>query len=221
MLPFVRFISRDDEFWAYVRMFSERIGYTERGRGRPKQYTIKDLVKATKKEGMPMAVVINEEHDTPTHLAEDVLEYMNARSKVLIDRVKPNLLVREEARAIYEELLNRYDPEMRAPMNKQKGEKRHPAYLTGIVNVLTETVIGSTSFDASPRALTKVVVDGKMVATFSRWMDGAYPGVVNPSAVWEIKEYYGPPHSVAVSPMASMSPCWTAWRSTTLNQAWA
>lgn len=191
MLPFVRFISRDDEFWAYVRMFSERIGYTERGRGRPKQYTIKDLVKATKKEGMPMAIVINEEHDTPTHLAEDVLEYMNARSKVLIDRVKPNLLVREEARAIYEELLNRYDPEMRAPMNKQKGEKRHPAYLTGIVNVLTETVIGSTSFDASPRALTKVVVGGKMVATFSRWMDGAYPGVVNPSAVWEIKEYYG------------------------------
>ena len=31
----------------------------------------------------------------------------------------------------------------------------------------------------------------KPLRTFSRRMDGAYPSIVNPLAVWEIKEYYG------------------------------
>lgn len=191
MLPFDRFIGKDDEFWAYVRLFSEQIGYTERGKGRPRRYTVRDLVYAVLKDEMPPSLIIRAEDGSPTPLAEDVLGYMNARTETLIDRVEPNLLNREMAKVIYEGLLNKYDPSMRAPMNKQKGDKRHPAYLTGIVNVLTEVTLGNTDFNSSPRELTKVFVDRKLVSTFSRWMDGAYPGVVNPLAVWEIKEYYG------------------------------
>lgn len=191
MLPFAQFINRDDEFWAYVRMFSERIGYTERGKGRPRDYSIADLIRAMENEGMPVSVIYDSTSGTISDLADDILGYLNSRARILIDEVEPNLLNREKAKAIYEELLETHRPKMRAPMNKQKGEKRHPAYLTGIVDVLTEVALGNNDFDASPRALTKIVVNGRMVATFSRWMDGAYPGVVNPVAVWEIKEYYG------------------------------
>ena len=31
----------------------------------------------------------------------------------------------------------------------------------------------------------------RLVRTFSRWLDGAYPGIHDPYAVWEVKEYYG------------------------------
>ena len=39
-------------------------------------------------------------------------------------------------------------------------------------------------------SLTTVTRKGAAVRTLSRRVDGAFPGVVNPIAVWEIKEYY-------------------------------
>jgi hypothetical protein len=39
-------------------------------------------------------------------------------------------------------------------------------------------------------ALTAVTLDGAAVRTLSRRVDGAFPRVVNPVSVWEIKEYY-------------------------------
>jgi hypothetical protein len=42
----------------------------------------------------------------------------------------------------------------------------------------------------SPLKLTTVTREGAAVRTLSRRLDGAFPRVVNPVAVWEIKEYY-------------------------------
>jgi hypothetical protein len=44
--------------------------------------------------------------------------------------------------------------------------------------------------DYDPRTLTTVTVGGRPVRTLARRVDGAYPAVVNPIAIWEIKEYY-------------------------------
>lgn len=44
--------------------------------------------------------------------------------------------------------------------------------------------------DYDPRTLTTVTRDGLPFRTLSRRVDGAYPGPVNPIAIWEIKEYY-------------------------------
>jgi excisionase family DNA binding protein len=44
--------------------------------------------------------------------------------------------------------------------------------------------------DYDPRTLTTVTWEGSPFRTLSRRVDGAYPGPVNPIAIWEIKEYY-------------------------------
>jgi hypothetical protein len=44
--------------------------------------------------------------------------------------------------------------------------------------------------DYDPRRLTKFTRDAAPVWTLARRVDGAFPSVVDPIAVWEIKEYY-------------------------------
>jgi hypothetical protein len=44
--------------------------------------------------------------------------------------------------------------------------------------------------DYDPRRLTTVTVNGAPLRTLARRVDGAFPGIVNPVAIWEIKEYY-------------------------------
>ncbi len=80
-------------------------------------------------------------------------------------------------------------------MNKQRGEKRHFAYLTCIVNMVTWDILkkrfGDAAFDWNPRRPLTFSRDGMPLRTLFRWMDGAYPGLNQPHAAWEIKEYYG------------------------------
>jgi hypothetical protein len=75
-------------------------------------------------------------------------------------------------------------------MNKQKGEKRAPAYLTGIINILIEANSKGLPCDYAPGTLTTITKNGTPLRTLARWVDGAFPSAVNPIAVWEIKEYY-------------------------------
>ena len=41
-----------------------------------------------------------------------------------------------------------------------------------------------------PRELTTVTAGGAPLRTLARRVDGAFPAVVNPIAIWEVKEYY-------------------------------
>jgi hypothetical protein len=75
-------------------------------------------------------------------------------------------------------------------MNKQKGKKRAPAYLTGIINMLIEANAQGLPCDYDPRTLTVVTRDGSPFRTLARRVDGAFPSAVNPIAIWEVKEYY-------------------------------
>lgn len=103
---------------------------------------------------------------------------------------------RDDAAALFEEVRARVDPpDHLLTMNKQKGEKRHYAYLAGIVNMLThETLVdrhGRAVFDSNPRTPLTFARDGMPLRTLFRWMDGAYPDANQPHAAWEVKEYYG------------------------------
>jgi hypothetical protein len=75
-------------------------------------------------------------------------------------------------------------------MNKQKNEKKSQAYLTAIINMLIENNAGNYKCDYDPRELTTVTRNGFPLRTMARRVDGAFPGIVNPIAIWEIKEYY-------------------------------
>ncbi|MDY6868668.1 MAG: hypothetical protein SVT56_12360, partial [Chloroflexota bacterium] len=121
---------------------------------------------------------------------EAVVAYLNYRASVIEEKVQALLMDRDKAQKIFEDIHQSYTPTCSLPMNKQKGEKRHYSYLTCIVNMLTEKNLKDKTFDDNPRRLGLITnSDNKLVKTLSRRVDGAYPSILNPVAIWEIKEY--------------------------------
>jgi len=96
----------------------------------------------------------------------------------------------ERAKEVYQNLKKDLNPSCPLPMNKQKGEKKAEAYLTGIINMLVEANKEDISCDYDPRELTTITLNGAPLRTLARRVDGAFPSAVNPTAIWEIKEYY-------------------------------
>lgn len=188
MQPVDKFKGQSQEFWALVKLASMLLGYSERGTGRLKRYEVADV---------EMALLARELD--PTNHEESItlaVEYVNVRADLLHDLVEPNLMNRESAAEVYESLRERINPpEHLLGMNKQKGAKKHPAYLTGIVNMLTfetlQATHGDATYDSDPRGPLTFARDGMPLRTLFRRMDGAYPDVNHPFATWEIKEYYG------------------------------
>lgn len=97
---------------------------------------------------------------------------------------------KDSAHVEFKQLKKQLKPKCPLPMNKQKAEKKNYAFLTCIANVLIEANIGSTPCDYDPRSLTTITHDSMPLRTLSRRVDGAFPSVINPIAIWEIKEYY-------------------------------
>lgn len=95
-----------------------------------------------------------------------------------------------EAEVEFMKLKSKLKPKCPLPMNKQKADKKNYAFLTGMVNMLIEANIGDSPCNYDPRHLTTLTHDSMPLRTLARRVDGAYPSVVNPVAIWEIKEYY-------------------------------
>lgn len=76
-------------------------------------------------------------------------------------------------------------------MNRQKGEKRHEAYLAALVGMLAEEALGAANLVNDAKSLAILTDKGKLQGIFSRRFDGAVPDTINPAAIWEVKEYYG------------------------------
>jgi hypothetical protein len=125
-----------------------------------------------------------------TALGTKLCEYFAYRADLLDNFVQPRLMDAERAEAVYNDLKAKLKPKLAATMNKQKGDKAKVAYLTAIVNMLIESVVGHEGFNPDPRQLTTFTRNSMPLRTLSRRVDGALPGVVNPVAIWEIKEYY-------------------------------
>jgi hypothetical protein len=115
---------------------------------------------------------------------------MQHRSDTLRLNVEPNLMTVTEAKKTFNSLKKKLKPTCALPLNKQKGNKKGYAYLTGIVNMIIEA--NSRGFDCNydPKELTAFTQNKFPVRTLSRRVDGAFPNVINPTAIWEIKEYY-------------------------------
>ncbi|MBP3983982.1 hypothetical protein J5837_06025 [Pseudoxanthomonas helianthi] len=184
-------------FWALVRSLSEGLGYTQRApRGEPKgagplkTHTAKDMAHELTRQGLDPRLVLLD--DKPTELGKQLEQYFIYRAQVLNDLVKPNLMDVAEAKALFDKVYARVNPPATCPIpnNKQSDEKRAPAYLTGLVNMLIYEAIGDARCNYSPSQLTTFTRQGVPLRTLARRVDGAFPSVVNPVAVWEIKEYY-------------------------------
>jgi hypothetical protein len=184
MKPNADYIVSPPEFWALVRYASEQIGYsTPAKKGRPKslrRFTSAEIDQLSSSLGIG------------ADIGHRVTSYLNYRADVLEQKVQGLLMNRNKAEKLFRELKRVHHPTCNLPKNKQKGKKKHHAYFTCIVNTLTQANLNGRSFVDNPRQLTTVRdSSGKLVMTLSRQIDGAYPTLDNPVAIWEVKEYYG------------------------------
>lgn len=178
----------DKGFWAHVRSISEAQGYTDRRTKGIKTLDAAGIVAAFQKLGLSSQHLVSQGQLTERGLK--LCEYFHYRADVLDNYVQPRLMDAQRAEAEYNALKAQLQPTLSATMNKQSGEMKKVAYLTGIVNMIVESVIGPHGFNANPGQLTTFTQNSMPLRTLSRRVDGALPGVVNPVAIWEIKEYY-------------------------------
>lgn len=189
MKPNTKFLNKPGKFWANIRAISEVAGYSEKGKNRVKAPAVSDLSKVSDKTNICFAHLFDKK-GRPNAFGKVVFSYFTFRAKTLNEYVEPLLMDVEEAKRIFTKLKRRLKPQCPIPMNKQKGEKKSPAYLTGIVNMLVEENSAGFACDYDPRRLITITRDGAPLRTLSRRVDGAFPQTVNPIAIWEIKEYY-------------------------------
>ena len=189
MKPRTQFLNQPKRFWANVRTVSEQTGYTVRGTGQIRVPTIADMNSVIQKIGLSSSHIVDERNQA-AELGETLHEYFIYRAQVLNTFVEPRLMNANRAKQVFKKLHATLSPKCPIPMNKQKGSKKAPAYLTGIVNMLIEANAGGLPCDYDPRHLTPVTLGGAPLRTLARRVDGAFPSTVNPIAIWEIKEYY-------------------------------
>ncbi|MGH8226179.1 MAG: DUF7687 domain-containing protein [Gammaproteobacteria bacterium] len=189
MKPDPRFLSLPKSFWAYARLISQSCGFTKRGTGELLVPT-RDKVESQMQRLDISPASLDAPLPDGTSSWDRLVEYFEYRAAILIDHVEPSLMNAEEAKNEFRLLKKRLKPKCPLPMNKQKGAKKAHAYLTCMTNMLIEAASSGRGCDYDPRALTTITSNGMPLRTFARRMDGAFPSVVNPIAVWEIKEYY-------------------------------
>ena len=188
MQAFSEFRDMPSSFWAMVKFVSQELGYTKRGVVRT--YTEEEIANLLQSYGLR----------TDRRQIRNIVEYSQLRADTLNDFVRNNLMNAQMARAEFERLYPIHSDNdflCSLPMNKQKGEMRQIAYFTAMINILAECVIreaglfnGVKCFNDDPRSLMYVIDDEQVVGASSRRMDGAYPDIINPRMIWEIKEYY-------------------------------
>ncbi|MGI8857308.1 MAG: DUF7690 domain-containing protein, partial [Thermomicrobiales bacterium] len=173
MKPDPRFRNLDKTFWANVRTISESGGYTVPREQRIKAHTFEEMQDAMVSVGLQTAHLVTSE-DQPTQLAQMLAAYLRYRADILNTSIKSSLMTAARAKAAYEEMKARFNPRRPVPMNKQKKEKRAPAYLTGIVNGIIEAHIGSLECQYDPQKLTSFTRDGAPLRTLGRRVDGCF-----------------------------------------------
>lgn len=188
MRPNQQFLQMPKPFWACVRSLSQQIGYTVRGQNRFMVPNAFEMAAAFRELDLNPELLIS--GGRPTELANNLAAYFRFRADVLEQHVEPRLMNMYRAKEVFEQLQNQLRPSCHIPMNKQKGDKKAPSYLTGIVNMMVEAYSSGLPCDFDPRKLTTITVNGAPIRTLARRVDGAFPSSVNPVAVWEIKEYY-------------------------------
>ncbi len=194
MKPNERFNNLSLEFWANIKLLNQRLGYSSR---LSKKNLIGGFVIPTKEqivntfesEGLNWTKLIDSKNEF-TDFGQLIIDYMTYRSAILTDFVQHQLMNQIEARDLFYSTKERLNPNIPLPFNKQKNEKKDHAYLTGIVNMLIDEHKGSIPCDFDPKELTALTHDGFPVRTLSRRVDGAFPTIINPISIWEIKEYY-------------------------------
>jgi hypothetical protein len=182
-----KFLSQPKHFWANVRSISQHLGYTTSGQ--IKIPTLEEMCRTMDDLDLTSKHLISDKR-RPTALAKRLLAYFSYRAEVLNGEVKKQLMNVTEAKELFDKLKAELHPTCPLPLNKQKAEKKAEAFFTGIINMLIEANSEGLPCVYDPRELTSVTRYQAPLRTLARRVDGAFTTVVNPIAVWEMKEYY-------------------------------
>jgi hypothetical protein len=183
-----KFLKQSLEFWANVKLISQKVGYTERKTSKIKVPTIDEIQIAFKDLGLDGSKIVSNGKATAFGIL--LVEYFQHRANFLTNHVEPNLQDKNKAKKLYTKLKKELKPTCPQPMNKQKGAKQAPAYFTCIINMLIEANSKGYDCNYDPKELTAFTQNSFPVRSLSRRVDGSFPNVINPIAIWEIKEYY-------------------------------
>jgi len=219
MKPDSRFVGLGSDFWANVRLISQHVGYTERRRpsrrgegdnasrrscGSIKVPILEEITAAVSGIGLGTAHLLQVRSKRATDLGESLLDYFAYRAGALNGLVERQLMDKNQARELFEQLRATLYPKCPLPMNKQKGRKKGPAYFTGIINMLIESNAQGLPCDYDPRQLISVTKKNRPFRTLARWVDGALPFGRSRNTTTRRR-------SAAASRMASTSRCLTGW----------
>jgi len=185
----LEFLEQPKLFWANVRTISQKIGYSDRKTKKILIPTIDQIIKAYEELNLNVEHICDS-NKKPTELGSTLLNYFLYRSNVLENSVRPNLMNKDEAEKLFKALHLKFAPKCPLPYNKQTGLKKNYAFLTGMVNMILENNLNGLPCDYDPRTLTTITHNNMPFRTMARRVDGAFPTIVNPIAIWEIKEYY-------------------------------
>ena len=185
------FLIDDLEFWAIIKLISQKLGYSKEG-----IIIVPTMAKIIESfDNLQLFTNKLFFKNEPTDLGNKVLAYFTYRADILNNEVQYQFMPMEEAKELYEALLKdftgKYKNIWKVPINKQAKEKKNPAYLTGCVNMLIQSSLKdnySCKYDA--KEISSFTSNKFPVRSLSRRVDGSFPGVINPIALWEVKEYY-------------------------------
>lgn len=196
------------EFWHYVRVLSEQLGYS-------RQKVVLRHTESEIRQGLRNLGLSSTPLESPqgTHISiNDLVEYFSFRADLIENEIAKNLQSAAEAKKLFERIAKQYTCgyhsqckdglenariytvdngiQVVAPYNKQKGDKRDIDFLTATSNILISHYLCGLSFDPDPRKVPAFTESGLVVGSMSRRMDGAFPDCINPVALWEFKCYY-------------------------------
>ena len=139
-----RFLNQPLEFWANIKLISKKGGYTDKKTKHIKVHTIDEIKKVFESNDLDYSKLIDK-NDKFTDYGKLIVAYLQHRSDVLRTYVEPRLMKVDEAKKLFAKLKKQYKPTCALPLNKQTGDKKGYAFLTGIVNMIIEA--NSKSFD--------------------------------------------------------------------------
>ncbi len=194
MKPNNIFLKQSPEFWATIKLLSQKLGYTKRKNRKKNDAPIINVPNTEEALKVYASLGLNPNKlyydDKVTEFGKLIFEYFKYRAEVLNDVVQKNLMTIEESKALFEQLRGKLSYKVPLAYNKQKKGEKIPLFYTSIINFLIEANIGEHNCSYSAGELTAFTQHKFPVRSLSRRVDGSFPHVINPVALWEIKEYY-------------------------------
>ncbi|WP_152551995.1 DUF7687 domain-containing protein [Actinokineospora spheciospongiae] len=122
------------------------------------------------------------------HLVEPLVEYLHLRAELASDLLA-RMRTEDEAKM---DLSRLFGVEALTYGTKMTGHHQSAKVLVATVEAMTNQVCGQygRTVNVNPQQRATVIADDHLWVS-PRRLDGAFPGLANPKALWEIKEYWG------------------------------